>query len=83
MSTPYPPGDGEDRRDSSTMAQPATPATPDMDGHVHRPSPEVRQGYRLAAPIQRLAGVVSSFPGSGGRPRLEQGPESVIISVLF
>ena len=51
MSTPYPAGYGEDRRDSSTTAQPATPATPDRDGHAHRPSPEVRQGYRPAAPI--------------------------------
>ena len=42
VSTPYPPGDGEDRRDSSTTAQPATPATPDTNGHVHRHSPEVR-----------------------------------------
>ena len=62
MSTPYPPGDGEDRRDSSTMAQPATPATPDMDGHVHRPSPEVRQGYRPAAPIQRFNNKSLNWP---------------------
>ena len=54
ISTPYPPGDEEDRRNSSTTAQPPTPATPDTDGHVHRPSPEVRQGYRPAAPIQRF-----------------------------
>ena len=46
MSTPYPPGDREDRRDSSTTAQPTTPATRDMDGHVNRPSLEVRQGCR-------------------------------------
>ena len=32
--------------------------------------------------IPQLAGVVSSFPGSGGRPLLEQGPESVTTSVL-
>ena len=62
MSTPYPPGDGEDRRDSSTTAQPATPATPDTDGHVHRPSPEVRQGYRPAAPIQRFNNKSLNWP---------------------
>ena len=58
MSTPYPQEDGEDRSNSSTMAQPPTPVTPvlvpDADGHVRRPSPEVRQGYRPAAPIQRF-----------------------------
>ena len=56
MSTPYPQEDGEDRSNSSTTAQPPTPVTPvlvpDADGHVRRPSPEVRQGYRPAAPIQ-------------------------------
>ena len=62
MSTPYPRGDREDRRDSSTTAQPATPATPDVDGHVHRPSPEVRQGYRPAAPIQRFNNKSLNWP---------------------
>ena len=62
FSTPYPPEDGEDRRDSSTTAQPATPATPDMDGRVHRPSPEVRQGYRPAAPIQRFNNKSLNWP---------------------
>ena len=28
--------------------------TPDRDTHLHRPSPEIRQGYRPAAPIQRF-----------------------------
>ena len=62
MSTPYPPGDEEDRRNSSTTAQPPTPATPDTDGHVHRPSPEVRQGYRPAAPIQRFNNKSLNWP---------------------
>ena len=76
ISTPYPQEDGEDRSNSSTTAQPPTPVTPvlvpDADGHVRRPSPEVHQGYRPAAPIQhskiqqqitQLAGVISEFPG--------------------
>ena len=62
MSTPYPPEDGEDRRDSSTTAQPATLATPDTDGRLHRPSPEVRQGYRPAAPIQRFNNKSLNWP---------------------
>ena len=62
MSTPYPPEDGEDRKDSSTTAQAATPATPDTDGRVHRPSPEVRQGYRPAAPIQRFNNKSLNWP---------------------
>ena len=56
MSTPYPQEDGENRSNSSTTAQPRTPVTPvlvpDADGYVRRPSPEVHQGYRPAAPIQ-------------------------------
>ena len=62
MSTPYPPGDEEDRRNSSMTAQPPTPATPDTDSHVHRPPPEVRQGYRPAAPIQRFNNKSLNWP---------------------
>ena len=62
MSTPYPPGDREDRRYSSTTAQPTTPVARDTDGHVHRPSPEVRQGYRPAAPIQRFNNKSLNWP---------------------
>ena len=56
MSTPYPRrGDG-DRNSSSMIIQPPTPATPvivpDENVHLHCPSPETRQGYRPAAPIQ-------------------------------
>ena len=63
MSTPYRPGDEEeDRRNSSTTSQPPTPVTPDTDGHVYRPSPEVRQGYRPAAPIQRFNNKSLNWP---------------------
>ena len=62
MSTPYPPGDDEDRRNWSMTAQPSTPSTPVTDGHVHRPSPEVRQGYRRAAPIQRFNNRSLNWP---------------------
>ena len=43
---------------SSMITQPPTPGTPvvtpDRVTHLHRPSLEARQGYRLAAPIQRF-----------------------------
>ena len=66
MSTPYPQENEEDRSNSSTTAQPPTPGTPvlvpDMDAHVRRPPPEVRQGYRLAAPIQRFNNKSLNWP---------------------
>ena len=66
MCTPYPQEDGENRSNSSTTAQPPTPVTPvlvpDADGHVRRPSPEVRQGYRPAAPIQRFNNKSLNWP---------------------
>ena len=66
MSTPYQQDNGEDRSNSSTMAQPPTPVTPvlvpDADGHVRRPPPEVRQGYRPAAPIQRFNNKSLNWP---------------------
>ena len=55
-------GRRKDRRTSSTTDQPPTPATPDTDGHVHRPSPEVCQGYRPAAPIQRFNNKSLNWP---------------------
>ena len=65
MSTPYPQEDEEDRSNSSTTAQPPTPATPvlvpDVDGHVRRPPP-VRQGYRPTAPIQRFNNKSLNWP---------------------
>ena len=46
--------------------QPPTPATPvlvsDTDGHVRRPPPEVLQGYRPAAPIQRFNNKSLNWP---------------------
>ena len=62
MSTPYPPRDEEDRSNSSTTVQPPTPATPDTDGRVYRPPPEVRQGYRPAEPIQRFNNKSINWP---------------------
>ena len=66
MSTPYPQENGEDRSNLSTMAQPPTPVTPvlvpDADGHVRRPPPKVRQGYRPAAPIQRFNNKSLNWP---------------------
>ena len=58
MSTSYPQRRDSDRDNTSTTAQPPTPVTPvttpDADARVHRFSPETRQGYRPAAPIQRF-----------------------------
>ena len=66
MSTPYPPENEEDRSNSSTIDQPPTPVTPvlvpDTDVHVRRPPPEVRQGYRPAAPIQRFNNKSLNWP---------------------
>ena len=56
MSTPYQPMREHDRDNTSTTALPPTPRTPetvpDADIQLRRPSPEIRQGYRPAAPIQ-------------------------------
>ena len=58
MSTLYQPMREHDRDNISTNALPPTPITPvtvpDADIQVRRPSPEIRQGYRPAAPIQRF-----------------------------
>ena len=66
MSTPYPQRRDSDRNSSSMITQPATPGTPvvtpDRDAHLHRPSPEARQGYRLAAPIQRFNNKSLNWP---------------------
>ena len=64
MSTPYPQEDEEDRSNSSTTAQPPTPVTPAQIrmSHVRRPPPEVRQGYRPAAPIQRFKNKSLNWP---------------------
>ena len=51
---------------TSTTAQPPTPATPvttpDADARIHRFSPETRQGYRPAAPIQRFNNKSLNWP---------------------
>ena len=66
MSTPYPRGRDNDRNSSSMIAQPPTPGTtvitPDRDVHLHRPSPEARQGYRPATPIQRFNNKSLNWP---------------------
>ena len=58
MSTPYPREGNDDRSSSSMTTQPPSPETPEFrlerEAHLHRPSPEARQGYRPAAPIQRF-----------------------------
>ena len=62
MPTPCPPRGDENRRNWSTTAQPPTPSTPDTDDHTHRPSPDVRPGYRPAAPIQRFNNRSLNWP---------------------
>ena len=48
------------------ITQPPTPVTPvilpDGDVHLHGPSPEARQGYRPAAPIQRFNNTSLNWP---------------------
>ena len=51
-----------DRGRSCLHPIPTTPAARDTQGHVHRPSPEVRQGYRPAAPIQRFNNKSLNWP---------------------
>ena len=66
MSTPYPRGGDGDQNTSSMITQPPTPVTPvivpDGNVHVHRHSPEARQGYRPATPIQRLNNKSLNWP---------------------
>ena len=93
MSTPYPQRRDSDRDNTSTTAQPPTPVTPvttpDADARIRRFSPETRQGYRPAAPIQiqqqviKLAGVVPTLPGGSWRPWLDQRTEGVAAGVIF
>ena len=73
MSTPYPRGRNDDRSSSPMTGQPPSPeasefgqetisnACPTGD-HPHRPSPEARQGYRPAAPIQRFNNKSLNWP---------------------
>ena len=66
MSTPYQPMREHDRDNTSTTAQPLTPVTPvtvpDMEIQLCRPSPEIRQRYRQAAPIQRFNNKSLNWP---------------------
>ena len=66
MSTPYQPMRDHDRDNTSTTALPPTPRTPvtvpDVDIRLRRPSPEIRQGYRPAAPIQRFNNKSLNWP---------------------
>ena len=43
-------------------AQPPTPSTPDVGGQTSRPPPDVRPGYRPAAPIQRFNNRSLNWP---------------------
>ena len=73
MSTPCPRGRNDDQSSSPMTGQPPSPeasefgqetisnACPTGD-HPHRPSPEARQGYRPAAPIQRFNNKSLNWP---------------------
>ena len=58
MSTPYQPIGGRDRDNTPSTARPPTSevaeVTPDVDTHIRRPPPEIRQGCRPSEPIQVL-----------------------------
>ena len=66
MSTSYQPTREHDRDNTSTTAQPPTPVTPltvpDTEIQLRRPPPEIRQGYRPAAPIQRFNNKSLNWP---------------------
>ena len=66
MSTPYPRGGDGNRSSSSMTTQPPSPETPvirpEREVHLHHPSPEARQGYRPAAPIQRFNNKSLNWP---------------------
>ena len=66
MSTPYQPMGGRDRDNTPTTVRPPTSetpeVTPDPDTHIRRPTPEIRQGYHPAAPIQRFNNKSLNWP---------------------
>ena len=66
MSTPYPWEGKDDRSSSSMTTQPPSLETPEFrperEAHLHRLSPEARQGYRPAAPIQRFNNKSLNWP---------------------
>ena len=66
MSTPYQPIGGRDRDLTPSTVRPPTPemieVTPEVDTHIRRSPPEIRQGYRPAAPIQRFNNKSLNWP---------------------
>ena len=72
MSTPYTRGGDGDRSSSPMITQPPSPETPvirpEREVHLRRSSPEARQGYRPAAPIQRFNKKYLNWP-TWFRPR--------------
>ena len=66
MSTPYRPTGGQDRDLTTSTARPPTPeimeVTPEPDTHIRRSPPEIRQGYRPEAPIQRFNNRSLNWP---------------------
>ena len=66
MSTPYQPMGGRERDNTPSTVRPPTSetleVTPDVDTHIRRPPPEIRQGYRPAAPIQRFNNKSLNWP---------------------
>ena len=62
MSTPYPQRRDSDRNSSSMITQPPTPGTPVITPDLHHPSPEARQGYRPASPIQLFNNKSLNWP---------------------
>ena len=60
--THYPPGGDENNKDWSMTAQPPTPSTPDVGDHTRWAPPDVRPGYRSAAPIQRFNNRSLNWP---------------------
>ena len=66
MSTPYRPTGGQDRDLGTPSTRPLTPetitVTPEVDIQMRRPPTDTRQGYRLAAPIQRFNNKSLNWP---------------------
>ena len=65
----HPPGGDENNKDWSMITQPPTPSTPYAGDNTRRAPPDVRPGYRPAAPIQRFNNRSLNWPAwfpSGG-----------------
>ena len=73
MSTPYPEGRNDGQGTPSITGRPSSPetiefgleiipATRPATDHLNRPTVEARQGYRLAAPIQRFNNKSLNWP---------------------